>query len=215
MLLRQADVRLKRLRAVDLRPVDFLPVDLRPVDLRAVDLRVDLRPVDLRPVDLRAVDLRPVERRPVDLRPVLLRAVDFRAVDLRPVDRLRPVVFLAANPSTSIPSPDEVNVDLISDPDARFDCPCSHFCTANTHVALNERCTNAHSRCYYARNTHLVQAFLLEIFSEGRSYEAARNRRALRSLRRRRLSRSEVPPQMPNCSLLLSAYSRHSKRTEH
>jgi hypothetical protein len=32
-------------------------------------------------------------------------------------------------------------------------------------------------------------------------------------LRSRRRSRSEVPPQIPNCSLLLSAYSRHSART--
>ena len=95
------------------RAVDFL----RPVDLRAVDLRpvAFLRPVDLRAVDflrvagfLRAVDfLRPVVLRPVLLRaavrrPVALRAVDFLAVDLRaPLVRFRPVVFFAANCSTS------------------------------------------------------------------------------------------------------------------
>ena len=102
------------LRPVDLRAVDFLrPVAfLRPVDLRAVDF---FRPVDLRAVDflrvagfLRAVDfLRPVVLRPVLLRaavrrPVALRAVDFLAVDLRaPLVRFRPVVFFAANCSTS------------------------------------------------------------------------------------------------------------------
>lgn len=45
------------------------------------------------------------------------------------------------------------------------------------------------------------------------NYETARSRRRVRSLRSRRRSRSEVPPQIPNCSLLLSAYSRHCART--
>jgi hypothetical protein len=94
------------LRAVAfLRPVDFFRAGLlrravaflRPVDLRAVDffLRAGL---------LRAVAfLRPVDRRAVDLRAVDFRAGDLRVV-LRPVDLLRPVVFFAANPGTSIRS---------------------------------------------------------------------------------------------------------------
>ena len=48
-----------------------------------------------------------------------------------------------------------------------------------------------------------------------RGHDAARNRRRLRSRRNFRRSRSEVPPQMPNCSLLLSAYSRHFVLTSH
>lgn len=48
-----------------------------------------------------------------------------------------------------------------------------------------------------------------------RCYETARSRRAARSLRKRRRSRSDVPPQIPNCSLLFSAYSRHCERTSH
>src|SRR5919107_6387730 len=46
-------------------------------------------------------------------------------------------------------------------------------------------------------------------------YDAARRRLSVRSLRSFRRSRSEVPPQIPNCSLLLSAYSRHCMRTSH
>ena len=102
-----------------LRPVDLRPVDLRaPVDLLAVDfLRppVDFRAVDffrppvvfLRPpVLFRAVDLRPVVLRPVLLRAAVLRPVerdvDFLAEVLRaPPVRFRPVVFFAANCSTS------------------------------------------------------------------------------------------------------------------
>jgi hypothetical protein len=52
-----------------------------------------LRPVAfLRPVDFRAVLLRPVD----------LRAAGLRVVFLRPVLFLLPVVFLAANPGTSV-----------------------------------------------------------------------------------------------------------------
>lgn len=68
-----------------LRPVLFL----RAGDLRAVDF---LRPVVFfRPVDLRAVDLRPVDFLAAGLRAVLRLALFFL-----------PVVFLAANPGTSV-----------------------------------------------------------------------------------------------------------------
>jgi hypothetical protein len=47
------------------------------------------------------------------------------------------------------------------------------------------------------------------------NYDTARKRRRVRSFRSLRRSRSEVPPQIPNCSLLFNAYSRHCARTEH
>jgi hypothetical protein len=97
--------------------------------------------------------------------------------------------------------------------------------TSTTTTALNTRCTNAHSTCYYARSCTKMQVLnwraveksvgvSCSFFGE-RDYEAARSVRRARSLRRRRLSRSEVPPHIPNCSLLFSAYSRHCARTSH
>jgi hypothetical protein len=73
-----------------------------------------------------------------------LRAAGLRVV-LRAVDFLRPVVFFAANPSTSIHTPDEVHSNSPIPPStARLSIV---QITSVTTTALNSRCTNAHSTC--------------------------------------------------------------------
>jgi len=97
---------------------------LRPVPLRAADLRAgDLRAVALRAEDLRAAGLR-----------VVLRAVDF----------LRPVVFFAANPSTSIHAPRRSSLELADSAVNRtsFD-RAEHFSYHNCpEFALHKRAFN-------------------------------------------------------------------------
>ena len=87
--------------------------------------------------------------------------------------------------------------------------------------------TNAHSRSNEAPFRAKVQALRKKFPAQQACacaicgdcsspiHDTARSFLAVRSLRSRLRSRSEVPPQIPNCSLLFSAYSKHCMRTSH
>ena len=113
------------------------------------------------------------------------------------------MVFFAANLATSNPfASDEPFNDLV----------CSFHCVPTTRNETSPAmCTHLRAcNVLFRHDLHcVIKHFVFEPDAGSTdlqfAYEATRRRRKLRSFRNRRRSRSDVPPQMPNCSLLLSA----------